>query len=208
MKKYILIPLILFLGSISLLNSQTIDSEKIKDNVLKKFQKKIIDQGDAGGNVVMLYKNGKIIYHHIQNSYKKGDKFITDQTLFPIWSMSKPITTIAVLILREKNLLKFDDPVSKYIPSYANLKCKSVNGIVDCKNELRVIHLLTHTSGFIYYDDFMLDAIRSENLDELMEKIREEPLEFEPGKQYRYGLNQDILGKVVESASGMSFYSF
>ena len=54
----------------------------------------------------------------------------------------------------------------------------------------------------------MLDAIRSENLDELMEKIREEPLEFEPGKQYRYGLNQDILGKVVESASGMSFYSF
>ena len=208
MKKYILIPLILFLGSISLLNSQTIDSEKIKDNVLKKFQKKIIDQGDAGGNIVMLYKNGKIIYHHIQNSYKKGDKLITDQTLFPIWSMSKPITTIAVLILREKNLLKFDDPVSKYIPSYANLKCKSVNGIVDCKNELRVIHLLTHTSGFIYYDDFMLDAIRSENLDELMEKIREEPLEFEPGKQYRYGLNQDILGKVVESASGMSFYSF
>ena len=71
MKKYILIPLILFLGSISLLNSQTIDSEKIKDNVLKKFQKKIIDQGDAGGNVVMLHKNGKIIYHHIQNSYKR-----------------------------------------------------------------------------------------------------------------------------------------
>ena len=208
MGKFILIPLITFIGSISLLNSQTIDSEKIEESFLQKFQKKLVDDGEAGGNVVLVHKNGKKIYHHIQNSYKKGDKLITDQTLFPIWSMSKPITTIAVLILREKNLLKFDDPVSKYIPSYANLKCKSVNGIIDCKNELKVIHLLTHTSGFIYYNDFMLDAIRSENLDQLMEKIREEPLEFEPGKKYRYGLNQDILGKVVESASGMSFYSF
>tara|TARA_B100000989_G_C19484972_1_gene446983 strand:- start:214 stop:1371 length:1158 start_codon:yes stop_codon:yes gene_type:complete len=194
--------------TLSLLNSQTFDSEKIEENVLKKFQKKLVDDGEAGGNVVLINKNGKKIYHHIQNSYKKGNKLITDQTLFPIWSMSKPITTIAVLILREKNLIKFDDPVSKYIPSYANLKCKSVNGIVDCKNELKVIHLLTHTSGFIYYDDFMLDAIRSENLDKLIEKIREEPLEFEPGEQYIYVLNQDILGKVIEAASGMTFYSF
>ena len=100
MKKYILIPLITFLGSISLLNSQTIDSEKIKENVLQKFQKKLVDEAEAGGNVVMVHKNGKKIYHHIQNSYKKGDKLITDQTLFPIWSMSKPITTIACYSIR------------------------------------------------------------------------------------------------------------
>ena len=198
----------LCLTTISPLNSQTIVSEEIEEAVIKKFQKKLVEDGDAGSNVVFIHKNGKTIYHNIQNSNKKGDKLITDQTLFPIWSMSKPITTVAVLILREKNLLQFDDPVSKFIPSYANLKCKSDFGVVDCNNELKVIHLLTHRSGFVYYDDFMIDAIRADNLDELMENIREQPLEFEPGEKYRYGLNQDILGKVVEAASGMSFYSF
>ena len=208
MNKYILQFIVLCLTTISPLNSQTIVSEEIEEAVIKKFQKKLVEDGDAGSNVVFIHKNGKTIYHNIQNSNKKGDKLITDQTLFPIWSMSKPITTVAVLILREKNLLQFDDPVSKFIPSYANLKCKSDYGVVDCNNELKVIHLLTHRSGFVYYDDFMIDAIRADNLDELMENVREQPLEFEPGENYRYGLNQDILGKVVEAASGMSFYSF
>lgn len=208
MNKYILQFIVLFLTTISPLNSQTIVSEEIEEAVIKKFQKKLVEDGEAGSNVVFIHKNGKTIYHNIQNSNKKGDKLITDQTLFPIWSMSKPITTVAVLILREKNLLQFDDPVSKFIPSYANLKCKSDYGVVDCNNELKVIHLLTHRSGFVYYDDFMIDAIRADNLDELMENVREQPLEFEPGENYRYGLNQDILGKVVEAASGMSFYSF
>ena len=141
------------------------------EKFVKLLQKKLIVDEITGSNVALVYKEGSVVYFNIQNSGKIGDKNISNQsykpykeTIFPIWSMSKPITTIAVLILREKNLLKFDDPVYKYIPSYANLKCKSVNGIVDCKNELKVIHLLTHTSGFIYYDDFMLDAIRSENL--------------------------------------------
>lgn len=208
MNKYILQFIVLCLTTISPLNSQTIVSEEIDEAVIKKFQKKLVEDGEAGSNVVFIHKNGKTIYHNIQNSNKKGDKLITDQTLFPIWSMSKPITTVAVLILREKNLLQFDDPVSKFIPSYANLKCKSDYGVVDCDNELKVIHLLTHRSGFVYYDDFMIDAIRADNLDELMENVREQPLEFEPGENYRYGLNQDILGKVVEAASGMSFYSF
>ena len=208
MNKYILQFIVLCITTISPLNSQTIVSEEIEEAVIKKFQKKLVEDGDAGSNVVFIHKNGKTIYHNIQNSNKKGDKLITDQTLFPIWSMSKPITTVAVLILREKNLLQFDDPVSKFIPSYANLKCKSDYGVVDCNNELKVIHLLTHRSGLVYYDDFMIDAIRADNLDELMENIREQPLEFEPGENYRYGLNQDILGKVVEAASGMSFYSF
>lgn len=208
MKKYIIKVIVLCLTAISLLNSQTIVSQEIEESVIKKFQKKIVEDGEAGGNVILVHKNGKKVYHHIQNSNKKGDKLITDQTLFPIWSMSKPITTVAVLILREKNLLQFDDPVSKFIPSYANLKCKSDYGVVDCNNELKVIHLLTHRSGFVYYHDFMIDAIRADNLDELMENIREQPLEFEPGENYRYGLNQDILGKVVEAVSGISFYSF
>ena len=182
--------------------------ERINKKLLQEFQKELIADGETGGNVILVSKNGKTIYHHIENSNKKGDEIITDETLFPIWSMSKPITTVAVLILREQNLINFNDPVSKFIPAFKNLKCKSKQGVVPCKKEIKIIHLLTHLSGLYYYNDFMLDAIRANSLADLMEDIVEYPLEFEPGERYLYGLNQDVLGRVVEVASGMPFADF
>ena len=194
--------------SLTLLKSQTIKKYGLNKKYLKEFQKQLIDKGRTGGNVILIRKRGEILYHHIQSSNKQGDKIITDQTLFPVWSMTKPITTIAALILREKNILDFNDPVSKYIPAFKNLKCKSKEGVVTCKKEIKVIHLLTHMSGLYYYDDFMLDAIRADSLADLMEDIAEHPLEFEPGDRYLYGLNQDVLGRVIEVASGQSFSEF
>ena len=182
--------------------------ERINKKLLQEFQKELIVDGETGGNVIVVSKNGKTVYHHIENSNKKGDEIITDETLFPIWSMSKPITTVAVLILREQNLINFNDPVSKFIPAFKNLKCKSKQGVVPCKKEIKIIHLLTHLSGLYYYNDFMLDAIRANSLADLMEDIVEYPLEFEPGERYLYGLNQDVLGRVVEVASGMPFADF
>ena len=63
-------------------------------------------------------------------------------------------------------------------------------------------------SGLYYYDDFMLDAIRAESLEDLMEDIAEYPLEFEPGERYLYGLNQDVLGRVIEVAQTNHFSVF
>ena len=199
---------IISLMSLTLLKSQTIKKYGLNKKYLKEFQKQLIDKGRTGGNVILISKRGEILYHHIQSSNKQGDKIITDQTLFPVWSMTKPITTIAALILREKNILDFNDPVSKYIPAFKNLKCKSKEGVVTCKKEIKVIHLLTHMSGLYYYDDFMLDAIRADSLADLMEDIAEYPLEFEPGERYLYGLNQDVLGRVIEVASGQLFSEF
>jgi CubicO group peptidase (beta-lactamase class C family) len=182
--------------------------ERINKKLLQEFQKEIIVDGETGGNVIVVSKNGETVYHHIENSNKKGDEIITDETLFPIWSMSKPITTVAVLILREQDLINFNDPVSKFIPAFKNLKCKSKQRVVHCKKEIKIIHLLTHLSGLYYYNDFMLDAIRANSLADLMEDIVEYPLEFEPGERYLYGLNQDVLGRVVEVASGIPFADF
>lgn len=200
--------IIISIMSMTLLKSQTIKKYGLNKKYLKEFQKQLIDKGRTGGNVILIRKRGEILYHHIQSSNKQGDKIITDQTLFPVWSMTKPITTIAALILREKNILDFNDPVSKYIPAFKNLKCKSKEGVITCKKEIKVIHLLTHMSGLYYYDDFMLDAIRADSLADLMEDIAEHPLEFEPGERYLYGLNQDVLGRVIEVASGQSFSEF
>ena len=121
--------------SITSSKSQTIKKYGLNEKYLKEFQKQLIEEGRTGGNVILISKHGEILYHHIQSSNKQGDKIITDQTLFPIWSMTKPITTIAALILKEKKMLDFDDPVSKYIPAFKNLKCKSKEGVVTCKKK-------------------------------------------------------------------------
>ena len=90
-------------------------------------------------NQALVFKDGKILYHHIENSMKLGDKEIADETIFPIWSMSKPITIVAMMILFEKGLVDFDDPVSKYIPAFRHPICESEKGAYPCKSELKLI---------------------------------------------------------------------
>ena len=101
----------------------------------------------------MVYKGGNMIYHHIENSNKPGDKNIDGGTIFPVWSMSKPITIVSVMTLIEQGKIKLDDPVSKYIPSFESLTCNSPNGSYRCNNVMKVYHLMTHRSGLKYYDE-------------------------------------------------------
>ena len=108
----------------------------------------------------MVFKDGHIVYKEVVNSGKLGDKDITDETIFPIWSMSKPITTVAMMILLDRGLYKLDDNLAKYLPEYENIKCKGEDGVYPCKNKIRVIDLLTHRSGYQYYTfDFNNDNI-------------------------------------------------
>ena len=93
-------------------------------NKLGDLQKKFIDDERTGSNIMMVFQNGKTIYRHTQNSAKKGDKNIQKSTIFPMYSMTKPITITGMLLLHEKGLVKWDDPVSKHIPYFANLKYK------------------------------------------------------------------------------------
>ncbi|MFQ3341732.1 MAG: CubicO group peptidase (beta-lactamase class C family), partial [Flavobacteriaceae bacterium] len=125
-----------------------------------EFQKQIIEKEITGSNIAMVFKDGKTVYFHSENSGKMGDKNIYTQnykpyleTIFPIWSMSKPITIVAMMKLHEKGLIDFNDNLSKYIPEFKNMNCKTENGQSPCKNEIKIIHLLTHRSGLGYYSD-------------------------------------------------------
>lgn len=179
------------------------------NGILENFQRNLIVEKHAGSNVILINKENRIVYHHIENSNSPGDKDITEESIFPIWSMSKPITTVAILILKERGRIDFNDSVSKYLPEFTNPKCKNIDDeIVPCENDLKIIHLLTHMSGLYYYEDFMLDAIRSKDLEELTIKVSKYPLAFEPGEQFLYGLNQDVLGRIVEVITGLSFFDF
>lgn len=107
----------------------------------------------TASNVALVFKDGKVIYHNIENSMDPNGKPIYNNTVFPIWSMSKPITIVAMMQLYEDGLIDFEDKLSKYIPEFENLKCKGENDIYECKNDLTLFHLMTHRSGYSYYDN-------------------------------------------------------
>ena len=197
----------------------------LERQALIAFQESLIENEITGSNVAMIVEKGKVVYQNICNSGKKGDMDIGAGTIFPIWSMSKPITIVAMMTLYEKGLVKWEDPVSKYIPCFGKLQVKNGDRIEPCKNTLTLMHLMTHRSGYKYYGrPFLLDQgdglggasfdkpqpnqIKYNNLEDFVRDAAAQPLEFEPGTRYLYGINQAILGRVIEVVSGQAFYDY
>ena len=183
-------------------------------NSVALYQKALVNSGITGSNVAGVFSADKTLAFSIVNSNIEGDKPISDETIFPIWSMSKPITIAAMMILHDKKLFNVKDPVKKYIPYFDNLQCKSEDesiGTYECKNDLLIEHLLSHRSGYGYvsfganvpdHRDPFID------LDEFVKHVANRPVNFEPGTEYLYGINQAILGRLVEILSGQEFYEF
>ncbi|MAJ06162.1 MAG: hypothetical protein CL827_04790, partial [Crocinitomicaceae bacterium] len=181
------------------------------ENSILQFQNELITSDKTGSNVAMVFKDGEVVYNETVNSNKEGDKEINDETIFPIWSMSKPITIVAMMTLYEKGLINFDENVSKYIPEFSELQCKDEKGeVYSCENDLKILHLMTHRSGYTYYGNPLnfTSTIKYDNLDDFVTDVSKHPVEFEPGSSYLYGINQAILGKVVEVVTGKSFYKY
>ena len=132
-----------------------IQQEKRYDDLrikrIANVQQELIEKGQIGSNQVIIYKDGHIIYDSIVNSNLLGDKNITAQTIFPLWSMSKPITTVAAMILFEDGKFMLDDPIEKFLPEMANLQCLNEEGIVyPCNNSVTVFDLLAQQSVGYY----------------------------------------------------------
>jgi CubicO group peptidase (beta-lactamase class C family) len=188
-----------------------------------------IDRGEIPGAVALIAKNGKIAYHKSfgfsdidsQNPMKKN-------SIFRIASMTKAITTAGVMILHERGHFMLNDPISKYIPEFKNPRIlveADSSGIVlktePSKNEIRIIDLLTHSSGLgytfiksdlqkVYQKAGIIDGITEKPivLENQMKKLAELPLLFEPGSKYQYGLNTDLLGYLCEVISRKSLDDF
>jgi len=221
-KQIFILLVILFFTNCNLKRKNALFGKELITN----FQKELIDKEITGSNEIAIYKDNSLFYRHAENSNKEHDKKINNNTIFALWSMSKVLTTIGMFILEEKNLVDFDDPVSKYIPLFSNLNCMRIKKqkntnfedgnnyclnsdiIYPCKNQMKVIDLMSHRSGFCTPDNFYVNAVKADNLEELMEIISKQPLQYEPGTKYLYGVNQSILGRVIEVASNMQFGEF
>lgn len=210
--------LIILVGScqtdISILQSVGISEDSL--NVATKRLHKYVDEGKLPGTYVKIIKDGKVVY---DDKYGFIDidkkKPIEENSLYRIFSMTKPITAVAIMSLYDQGKLNLDDKVSKYIPEFLDTQVyKELDGkhsFEPQKTPLTIRHLLTHTSGIPYgwessYTDSIYNArqhMRKDwTLEEMTKDIATIPLKFQPGTKYNYGLGIDIAGYIVEVVSG------
>jgi CubicO group peptidase (beta-lactamase class C family) len=190
---------------------------------IKPLMQKHIDDGTTGGILTMIARRGKIA--HLETVGKRdiaNDKPITENTIFRIYSMSKAITSIAVMTLYEEGHFNLDDPVSDYIPEFGNLmvfKDSTEAGLVldSLETEMTIRHLLTHTSGLTYgWGGRVVDRMygkvkifeKGTTLKEMTAKLGKIPLVHQPGTKWKYSVSIDVLGYLVEVISGMPFETF
>jgi CubicO group peptidase (beta-lactamase class C family) len=198
------------------------------DSLLKvdNFLQMAVDSQWVAGAVSLGAKDGSIFYERSfgYRDIESSDKMEIND-LFRIASMSKPITTVAILQLYEKGLLKFNDPVSNYIPEFSDVRVlESFNEsdttyvAIAASEQITIHHLLTHTSGLAYgFTDPIIGKIYAKNsivegmtlkpisLKTNIAQLAKLPLKHNPGESWTYGLSIDVLGRVVEVASGLPF---
>lgn len=182
---------------------------------IRAYQEALVEAKITGSSLAGVFRGSEPLAISSIFSELSGDKEITRDTIFPIWSMSKPITIVAMMILYDRGAFRLDDPVKKYIPYFSDLRCRSEDPNsppYHCENDLSIMHLLTHRSGYEYYGDQAGGGpdlrFPFSDLDDFCKHMACQPLPFEPGTNYVYGLNQAILGRLVEVLSGLEFFEF
>ena len=184
--------------------------------------KRFVDEGQHAGIVMLLARKGRIVDWRTWGQRDVARQLPMEKdTIFRIYSMSKVITSVAVMTLHEEGRIKLDDPVAKYLPALKAVKVfkggtAAAPVLAPARTPITIKHLLTHTSGFIYgFDNEPLDKIYNSSkifdarsMDEFVTQAAKLPLAHEPGTRFSYGINTDILGAVVEKVSGKKFEDF
>lgn len=186
------------------------------------IEKAIADQ-IVPGTVVLAAKDGKVFYHKAFGRANL-DRPMTTDTIFLMYSTSKIVASIAVMQLVEQGKLKLDDPIANYLPEYKNMrvKVKLPKGstppfrLEDAQRQITIRQALSMTAGVVgYWDKEFLEqgvdfGIGDPDFDlaEDMRRLARVPLLFQPGTTFYYGLSIDIVGRVIEVASGLSLADY
>jgi CubicO group peptidase (beta-lactamase class C family) len=180
--------------------------------------------GKIAGAILLIQQHGKPVYHEsfgVQDVVSKAP--ITDKTIFRLFSMTKAITSVVAMTLVENGKIKLDEPIAKYIPSFANAKVGVEKIAADGSKTLElvpprrpptVLDLMRHTSGITYgfYGDSLVRKTYAAanlyggdfDLAEFAERIAKLPLHDQPGTLWQYGHSTDVLARIMEVASGKS----
>ena len=197
-------------------DSQGLSKERIQ--MISELSKRYIEDKKVANITTMVNRKGKIVYYEsFGNRGFDDNREIKKDDLYRIYSMTKPIVSVAIMQLYEKGKFHLNDPVDKYIPELKDLKIAiNKDSLIDAKNKITIKHLLTHTSGLSYgwsahpADEFYRKAnlFSSESSDDFIDKVSKLPLRFEPGTKYYYSISTDVLGILIERISGSSLSNY
>jgi CubicO group peptidase (beta-lactamase class C family) len=193
-----------------------------------EFFRNEVTTGKIAGAIVLIQQHGKPVYREFFGVRDTATQApMTDDTIFPIFSLTKPVTSFAAMMLIDQHRLKLDDAVATYIPSFADAKVgvektaengEKVLDLVPLNRKLTIQDLMTHTSGITYgfYGGSMVrKAYKSADIydgdftnAEFAERIAQLPLAEQPGTLWDYGHSTDILGRVIEVITGKSLLQY
>lgn len=196
-------------------DSAALGFDSAKLDAVFAVQQKLIGDKLAAANAAIVVRDGKVVYHRAAESGLVHDKAITDDTVFPIWSMSKPITSVAAMILFDRGEFKLDDPVANTLPELATVRVKAGDGkTVPLAQPITYRDLLRHTSGFYGYDGaynangFWAKTVKAKSLAKIISELASEPIEHQPGVRHTYGMSTAVLGCAIEALSAKPLDKF
>ena len=190
---------------------------------------KHVDEGRMAGAVVLVSRKGKVAYFEaIGQRDREASAPMQKDSIFRIYSMTKPVTSLAVMMLFERGHFLLSDPVSQYLPELGGLDVAvqqkdAETGEVTIENvpatqEITIQDLLRHTSGLTYgfFDQSPVDAMYLQkgvlssdaDLAETVAKLGDLPLKYQPGTKFEYSVSTDVLGRLVEVVSGQPLDKF
>ena len=178
-----------------------------------------VDAGDVAGVVAGVVRHGRLVYLEALGELDRERGMpMRDDALFRLYSMTRPITSLAAMILWQEDRFELDDPVSRYLPEFAGQRVFAEAADPDVaatrprRTEMTVEHLLLHTSGLGSRGSATYRAeqvrLRSITLPQMVGNAARVPLFEDPGTRWRYGISTTILGRLVEVWSGMPFDEF
>jgi CubicO group peptidase (beta-lactamase class C family) len=196
--------------------------DRIEDHLKRRY----IDAGRFPGTQLLVYRRGKVVHSKVQGFADVERKApVKDDTIYRIYSMTKPITSVAFMMLFEEGRVALDEPVAKYIPEWKNLGVFVAGNAPafltrPLSRPMLIVDLLRHTAGLTYgfqqrsnvdaaYREKKIGEVeKAGTLRTMIEDLANIPLEFSPGEAWNYSVATDVLGYLVEKISGMPFEQF
>jgi CubicO group peptidase (beta-lactamase class C family) len=185
---------------------------------ISQLTRRYVDEGQLAGAVTLVARQGKVAYFDaVGKANLESGAAMERDTLFRIYSMSKPITAVAAMILYEEGRFQLSDPISKFLPELAELEVLNADGSREPARPITMQQLLTHTAGFSYGFDPRdpvdklyqeSELLVSRDMDQFIERLAGLPLKFQPGSRWHYSVAVDVTGAVIERISGQGFDEF
>jgi len=168
--------------------------------------------GIPGADLAIYLKGNEVYRHQTGMADIEAQKPISAETIYQFYSMTKPVTCVSAMRFYEDGIFKLDDPLYEYLPEYKHMEIRETldNGEIrtrPAENPIRIVDLFTMTSGLTYnYQTNLQEMGKNTNgnytLKEFSEALAKDPLYFEPGTRWEYGLSHDVLGRLIEVLSG------